>query len=85
MACPEGPTPDPKQVLRQELWLWGPNSRQVSEPVEFLEIFIDKVKFVVILKSIQLLLGEEERERGRGKERKILVRKRTNVNQCLLS
>lgn len=57
MAWPEGPTPDPKQVLRQELWLWGPNSRQVSEPVELLEIFIDKVKFVVILKSIQLLLG----------------------------
>lgn len=75
--------PGPKQVLRQELWLWGPNPRQGSEPVELLlEIFIDKVKFVVILKCIQLLLGEEEKERGRG-ERKILVRKRTNVNQCL--
>lgn len=58
MACPEGPTSSPKQVLRQEMWLWGPNPRQGSEPLELLlEIFIDEVKFMVFFKSIHFLLG----------------------------
>lgn len=58
-----------------------------SEPVELLEIFIHEVKFVVILKSILFPLGEEgmSRWRGRRGERKILVRTRTNLNQCLLN